>query len=203
MGHKLRETIVVGLVGAGVFAGGGAVVGLMGDAMHGTVTQASPYNPISERAHEAASATHNETRVVELSAQIANTQKAIGEVCWIALQDYSNNGALAGSSEDQVVSDLMDRTDHPCDGNVTEIRKIVRPWANAQAELLEIQDTIDTDLELAKTLEAERRADADYDGWLAGLEAGVPMGLILGVARRKRLMQFERIAKIAGVEFYE
>ena len=201
MGHKMRETMVVGLLGAGVFGVTGATLGLVADGLHGNFTSAEMGSGISTRAQEAAvDLAQDETRLVELGGEIENVHQQLGAACWNALQVYSNNGELAGSTEDQIVSDFLARSDRPCEGNVTEIRSDIRPWAQAQHATADIQSTIGEKQELARVLEAERKADSDFDAWYVGLEIFFPIGSLWGILRRKKLLSYRGIAELAGVK---
>jgi hypothetical protein len=189
--NKLREVAAGLLLTAGAFGAGGATAGFAADLVRGNTMNMDIYAPLSDRvAQQSAVISTDEQRMKELGAEAAEARDDMPKSCERALKTYSRLGQLAGSTEDQVVSDLMLRDDTPCPGNVTEVRSIVRPWIRIEDETAELIDTLKADHATLKRLKAENADDNAFDGWLVGGVLFGAVGAAIGAVKPRWIRDY-------------
>lgn len=160
-------------IGFGVW-GACAVLGPFAGALVGPNVETDQIANYEQRIEQA------DEHALELDLDREEVILELGESCFALLRQYEPGEELAGTSETDIVGDLLQWPSQPCGTTAVEARGNVRSLFHANQE---IHDTAvrKTNLEEAKT-EVEALANdslpEDFGDMLGGLGAGIGVGVV-------------------------
>lgn len=127
--NKFRSAVYGVALGGAVGFGSGAVIGLGGDALIVT----PPPDGIQQEIDD------YKSNLATQQGLDADLDK-YGSVCLRVLSYYEDGGPLAGTSEDDMVKDVVQYPDQPCGNNDIDVRVVGRAVLPVRNDLLKLEE---------------------------------------------------------------